>query len=132
MKPERKPAELTSLKPFRVTASDFRCCLDTGTNDIMLFKPCLRGGLQQLPVQGKGFNLNAGGRDSLAVVEVSGVNLGRFSWKKRKAYVWDALPDQIRDFDGMIGPAALSAQGVAFDFDRRVVSLEIPRWSRAG
>jgi hypothetical protein len=40
--------------------------LDTGTNDIMLFKPCLRGGLQQLPVQGKDFNLNAGGRDSLA------------------------------------------------------------------
>jgi hypothetical protein len=60
------------------------------------------------------------------------VNLGRFSWKKRKAFVWDALPDQIRDFDGMIGPAALSAQGVAFDFDRRVVSLEIPKWSRAG
>jgi hypothetical protein len=40
--------------------------LDTGTNDIMLFKPCLRGGLQQLPVQGKDFNRNAGGRDSLA------------------------------------------------------------------
>jgi hypothetical protein len=90
--------------------------LETATNDIMLFTPCLRGGLPQLPVQGKDFNLNAGGRDSLAVAEVSGVNLGRFSWKKRKAYVWDALPDQIRDFDGMIGPAVLGAQVVAFDF----------------
>jgi predicted aspartyl protease len=100
--------------------------LDTGTRDMMLFKRHLRGGLQQLPLQGKDFNLNAGGRDSLAVVEVPGVNLGPFSWKKRKAYVWDTPPDQLRDFDGMIGPAALDAQVVAFDFDRRVISLQIP------
>ncbi len=99
--------------------------LDTGTRDMMLFKRRLRGGLQQLPVQGKDFNLNAGGRDSIAVVEVPGVNLGPFAWKKQKAYVWDTLPDQLRDFDGMIGPAALDAQVVAFDFDRRVISLEI-------
>ena len=100
--------------------------LDNGTKDMMLFKRRLGGGLRQLPLQGKDFNLNAGGRDSLAVVEVAGVNLGPFSWQKRKAYVWDTLPDQLRDFDGMIGPAALDAQVVAFDFDRRVSSLEIP------
>jgi hypothetical protein len=54
------------------------------------------------------------------------VELGPFSWKKRKAFVWDTLPEQLRDFDGMIGPAALDAQVIAFDFDRRVISLEIP------
>jgi predicted aspartyl protease len=100
--------------------------LDTGTRDMMLFKRRLRGDLQQLPVKDKDFNLNAGGRDSLEVVEVPGVNLGPFSWKKRKGYLWDTLPDQLRDFDGMIGPGALDAQVVAFDFDRRVISLQIP------
>jgi predicted aspartyl protease len=100
--------------------------LDTGTKDIMLFKRRLRGNLRHLRVQDKDSTLNAGGRDNLAVVEVSSVNLGPFSWKKRKAYVWDTLPDQLRDFDGMVGPAALNAQVVAFDFDRHVISLEFP------
>jgi predicted aspartyl protease len=114
------------LITLQSSGEQLQMLLDTGTRDMMLFKRRLRGGLQQLPVQGKDFNLNAGGRDSLAVVEVPRVNLGPFSWKKRKAYIWDTLPDQLRDFDGMIGPAALNAQVVAFDFDRRVISLEIP------
>ena len=54
------------------------------------------------------------------------MNLGPFSWQKRKAYVWDTLPDQLRDFDGMIGPAALDAHVVAFDFDHHMILLQIP------
>jgi predicted aspartyl protease len=114
------------LVPLQSNGERLQMLLDTGTRDMMLFKRRLRGGLQRLAEQGKDFNLNAGGRDSLAAVEVVSVELGSFSWKKRKAYVWDTLPDQLRDFDGMIGPAALDAQVVAFDFDRRVISLEIP------
>jgi predicted aspartyl protease len=114
------------LISLQMNGERLRMLLDTGTRDMMLFKRRLPGGLRQLPVQGKDFNLNAGGRDSLAVVEVPAVNLGPFSWQKRKAYVWDTLPDQLRDFDGMIGPAALDAHVVAFDFDHHMISLQIP------
>jgi hypothetical protein len=100
--------------------------LDTGTRDMMLFKRRLPRGLRQLTVRGKDFNLNAGGRGSLEVVEVPGVNLGPFFWKKRKGYLWDTPPAELRDFDGMIGPAALDAQVVTFDFDHHVISLQIP------
>jgi predicted aspartyl protease len=114
------------LIPLQSNGERLQMLLDTGVRDMVLFKPRLRGHLQQLRVQGSDFNLNAGGQDSLAVVEMPSVELGSFSWKKRKAYIWGTPPDQLRDFDGMVGPAALGALAIAFDFDRRVISFEIP------
>lgn len=98
--------------------------LDTGTRDLMLFARRLRGSLQQLRPRAQDFNLNAAGEDRLTEVEMPSVSLGPLSRRKQKAYVWATPEDQLRGFDGLLGPTAFGAVVVGFDFDRHVISLE--------
>ena len=99
--------------------------LDTGTKDLMLFQRRLRGSLKQLHIHARDFNLNAGGKDTLAEVELQSVNVGPISRHKQKAYIWTTPGDNLRNFDGLLGPTALGATDVAFDFERHRVSFEI-------
>ena len=91
----------------------------------MLFQRRLGGSLKQLHIHARDFNLNAGGKDTLAEVELQSVNVGPISRHKQKAYIWATPGDNLRNFDGLLGPAALGATGVAFDFERHRVSFEI-------
>jgi predicted aspartyl protease len=98
--------------------------LDTGTRDLMLFERRLRGTLQDLRARRQDFNLNAGGQDRLAEVEMQSIRVGPLFRRTQKAYVWCTSEDSLRSFDGLLGPAALGATVVGFDFDRHVVSLD--------
>ena len=113
------------LIPLESNGEKLRMLLDTGTKDLMLFEPRLRGGLQRLQVRGTDSNSNSSGQDSVAVVELQSVYVGPLSWKKRKAFVWAIPQNEVRDFDGMMGPAAFGIQAVAIDFDRRMISFEV-------
>ncbi len=53
------------LITLQSNAERLQMLLDTGTNDIMLFKPRLRGGLQQLPAQDKDSRASPGIRTTL-------------------------------------------------------------------
>ena len=90
----------------------------------MLFQRRLGDSLKQLPILAQDFNLNAGGKDSLAEVEMQRVNVGPICRHKQKAYVWTTPERNLRNFDGLLGPTALGATAVAFDFDRHLVSFE--------
>ena len=98
--------------------------MDTGTSDLMLFQQKLPAPLRHLHTLRQKINLNAGGRDRLSEVEMQSVNVGSFSRHKQKAYVWPTSEDELRDFDGLLGPAALGATVVGFDFDRDIISFE--------
>jgi predicted aspartyl protease len=113
------------LIPLESGGEKLQMLLDTGTKDLMLFQRRLGGSLKQLRIHSRDFNLNAGGKDTLAEVEMQSVNVGPISRHKQKAYIWTTPERNLRNFDGLIGPAALGATAVAFDFDRHRVSFEI-------
>jgi predicted aspartyl protease len=113
------------LIPLESGGEKLQMLLDTGTKDLMLFQRRLGGSLKQLHIHARDFNLNAGGKDTLAEVELQSVNVGPISRHKQKAYIWTTPGDNLRNFDGLLGPAALGATGVAFDFERHRVSFEI-------
>jgi len=56
-------------------------------------------------------------------VEMDSINVGPIFLRKQKAYVLTPSEEDLRDFDGVLGPAALGASAVAFDFDRHTVSF---------
>jgi len=112
--------------PIESRGEKLEMLLDTGTRDLILFERRLKGGLRRLHVRGQEPNLNAGGRDRLAEVEMESVSVGPLSRRKQRAYVWSTPEDGLRSFDGLLGPAAFGASVVGFDFDRHVISLETP------
>lgn len=112
------------LIPLESGGERIEVLLDTGTKDLMLFEPRLRGGLRHLPSRAQDSNLNAGGQDHLTEVELQSVNVGRLYRTKQKAYVWATPEGQLRSFDGLLGPAAFGVAVVGFDFDRHVISFE--------
>jgi predicted aspartyl protease len=112
------------LIPLDSTGEKLQVLLDTGTRDLMLFQRRLGDSLKQLPILAQDFNLNAGGKDSLAEVEMQLVNVGPISRNKQKAYVWTTPERNLRNFDGLLGPTTLGVTAVAFDFDRHLVSFE--------
>lgn len=112
------------LIPLESSGERLEVLLDTGTKDLMLFERRLRGGLRQLRSRAQDFNLNAGGKDRLSVVEMPSVNMGPVSRRKQKAYLWATPEEHLRSFDGLLGPVAFGAAIVGFDFDRHLISFE--------
>jgi len=112
------------LIPLKSGSQQLQLLLDTGTKDLTLFERRLGGMRQRLRVLGKDFNITAGGRDPLAVVQMDSVNVGPVFREKQKAFVLATSEEDIRDFDGILGPAALGASALAFDFDRHMVFFE--------
>jgi predicted aspartyl protease len=112
------------LIPLESGGEKLDVLLDTGTRDLMLFEGRLRGSLRQLRTRAREFTLNAGGQDRITEVEMQSVNVGQLCRRKQKAYVWATPEDQLRSFDGLLGPAAFGAAVVGFDFDRHLISVE--------
>jgi hypothetical protein len=112
------------LIPLESGGEKLQMLLDTGTKDLMLFQRKLKGALHQLRACRRDFNLNAGGQDRLVEIELRSVDVGPLRRLKQKAYVWSTSEDQLRSFDGLLGPAALGTTIVGFDFDRHTVSFD--------
>lgn len=112
------------LIPLKSADQQLQILLDTGTKDLTLFDRRIGGMRQRLRVLGKDFNVTAGGRDPLVAVEMDSANVGPIFRRKQKAFVLTTSEERMRDFDGVLGPAALGASAVAFDFDRHILSFE--------
>ena len=110
--------------PLQTAGHQLQVLLDTGTRDLTLFDRRVGGMLHGLRVLGKDLNVTAGGRNALVAVEMESINLGQIFLRKQKAYVLTASEEDLRDFDGVLGPAALGASAVAFDFERHTVSFD--------
>ena len=112
------------LIPLKSGSQQLQVLLDTGTKDLTLFDRHLGGMLERLRVLGKDFNVTAAGRDPLFAVEMDSVNVGPIFRRKLKAFVLTTPEEHMQAFDGVLGPAAIGASAVAFDFDRHIVSFE--------
>lgn len=112
------------LIPLKSDGQGVLMLLDTGIKDLMLFQPRLAGSLAHLQIKAKGSYLNAGGWDTVGEVEMHSVTVGPTLRHKQKAYLW-ATSERNLGFDGLLGPIALGATAVAFDFDRQVVSFDV-------
>jgi len=112
------------LLPLRSGGQNLQVLLDTGTKDLTLFDRRLSGVLQRLRVLGKDSNVTAAGRDPIVAVEMDAIYVGPVFREKQKAFVLTNSEEDSRRFDGILGPAALGATAVAFDFDRHFISFE--------
>ena len=111
------------LVPMESGGEKFQMLLDTGTKDITLFRPRLKGSLQQIPLASEDVTVNAGGSSRINKVVIPLLQFGAISRRKQDAYVWTTPEAELRDFDGMLGPTALGAIAVEFDFDRNIIAL---------
>jgi predicted aspartyl protease len=111
------------LVPMESGGEKFQMLLDTGTKDITLFRPRLKGSLRQIRLSSEDVTVNAGGSSQINKVVIPLVRLGSISRKQQDAYVWTTPEAELRDFDGMLGPTALGAIAVEFDFDRNIMIL---------
>jgi predicted aspartyl protease len=110
--------------PLQTAGHQFQVLLDTGTRDLTLFDRRVGSILHGLRILGKDLNVTAGGQNSLVAVEMDSIKVGPIFLRNQKAYVLSASEEDSRDFDGVLGPAALDVSDVAFDFDRHTVSFE--------
>jgi predicted aspartyl protease len=111
------------LIPMESGNEKFQMLLDTGTKDITLFQVRLKGSLRQARVSSEDLNVNAGGSSQTNRVVLPSLRMGSITRKKQDAYLWITPEAELRDFDGMVGPAALGAIAVEFDFDRNSMAL---------
>ena len=109
--------------PMESGGEKFQMLLDTGTKDITLFRPRLKGSLQQIRIRSEDVTVNAGGSSQINKVVIPSLQLGSISRRKQDAYVWTTPEAELRDFDGMLGPTALGAIAVEFDFNRNIITL---------
>lgn len=112
------------IVPLQTSGHQLQVLVDTGTKDLTLFDRRVGDMLHLMHVLGKNLNVSAGGRDALVSVEMDSISVGPVFLRKQKAYVLTVSEEDLRDFDGVLGPAALGASAVAFDFDRHTVSFE--------
>jgi predicted aspartyl protease len=112
------------LIPLRGGSQQLRVLLDTGSKDLTFFDQRINKTQQGLRRLGWDVHFSAGGQEALAVVEVDTVSVGPILRRKQKAYVLAAPEENLRDFDGVLGPAALGVTALVFDFGRHAVSFE--------
>jgi len=112
------------LVPLRGSTQQLRVLLDSGSNDLTLFDRRVNRRPQGFRVLGRDINFSVGGQDPLVVVEVDTVSVCSIVRRNQKANVLVTSGENLRDFDGVLGPTALGITAVAFDFGRHVVSFE--------
>jgi len=111
------------LVPMESGGEKFQMLLDTGSKDITLFRPRLKGSLQQIRLRSEDVTINAGGSGKSSEILIPLLRLGSLARSQQTAYVLTTSETDLRDFDGMLGPVALGAIAVEFDFDRNIFIL---------
>jgi len=109
--------------PMEAGGEKFQMLLDTGTKDITLFRPRLKGSLQQIRLHSEDVTINAGGSGQSSEIGIPLLRLGSLARSQQAAHVLATSETDLRDFDGMLGPVAIGAIAVGFDFDRRIITL---------
>ena len=111
------------LIPMESGGEKFQMLFDTGTRDITLFRPRLKGSLKQIRLRSEDVTINAGGSGTSSEIVIPSLRLGSLARSQQAAYVLTTSETDLRDFDGILGPVALGAIAVEFNFDRNVITL---------
>jgi len=104
--------------PIEIEGRKFHLLVDTGTNALCLFTSRLERRLAGLRTVRMEPSLNLGGEQPLKQVQLSAVQLGEMDFGGRTAALRDTAPQDLPDFDGLLGPASLGLKRIAFDFER--------------
>jgi predicted aspartyl protease len=102
-----------------------RLVVDTGSPDVMLFESRMSdsAGLQTLGTQE---TVNASGTLRLRKVWIPDVYLGQERIGGQAAFIVNDHKDAGDDFDGVLGMKAPQQSKIAFDFERRRFSWDLP------
>ena len=93
--------------------------VDTGSRDLVLFKPRMSATLLPIPWKGEKVIQHASGLAHLRRFELRQVTLGDRRWDTLPGFVLDVSTDAYPPgIDGVLGVLALGAARVRFDFER--------------
>ena len=93
--------------------------VDTGSRDLVLFKPRMPARLLPVPWKGEKVIQHGSGLAHLLRFELRQVTLGDQHWDRLPGFVLDAPTDAYPPgIDGVLGVLALGATRVRFDFER--------------
>jgi hypothetical protein len=101
-----------------------RMLFDTGTDAVQLFAVKDAGWLAELPSRGVVSGVSVGGKESLKQVALEKVSLPGGDFGGRVAMVSRPMAGARRDFDGLLGPAALGMRRIGIDLERQVFLWE--------
>ncbi len=109
----------------RIQGRHLRLVIDTGTSDLMLFQSRIPDstGWQTLGTQK---TTDVGGTFRRRKVRIPEVYLGKETIGSQTAFVVDDHKDDSDDFDGVLGTRGAQFSKIAFDFEHRRFSWELP------
>lgn len=96
-----------------------RLLVDTGSNELILFRKRLRGRLPKLRVIGEGIISNLGGKARVQQVSLASVHVGDTEISNLNALLMDAPAVTAITVDGLLGVGSLRARRISFDFERK-------------
>lgn len=105
---------------MQVGGVPMRVLIDTGSSGLMLFHTRIRDRLQMFEIVGERKSSNVGGDFHRQQVVLPTINLGAANFTHQTGFVVDDQVDGGREFDGLLGPAALGMTQVAFDFQHSI------------
>jgi len=125
------PQSLTASMPFetgppfitvriQIEGEPIRVLLDTGSSGLALFRHRSSSRLGRLQIVAEKKSLNMGGEVRREQVLLSAIQLGSAQLRRVNAFVVDDQEDTGRDFDGLLGPAALGMTRISFDLKRGI------------
>jgi predicted aspartyl protease len=125
------PTELAASVPFetpppfiavemQIGGAPMRVLIDTGSSGLMLFHTRIRSRIRGVEIVGERRSSNMGGDFRRQQVVLPTINLGAGNFTHQTGFVVDDQVDGGREFDGLLGPAALGMTQVAFDFQHGV------------
>ena len=108
---------------MRINGCALRLLLDTGTDDIRLFKTRVHACVSDLGSRGTALTLNAGGEDRLEEVEIPDIRVADIRLRRQTVFLWNTPTTTAGNFDGLLGPTALGLRRMEFDSERNVLSF---------
>ena len=109
---------------FQAQSDRLRLLVDTGSKDLILFAPRIRGRLAGLRAVGYKTSANMGGAVSLQQVELAESRLGETDLGTLHASVLEIAAGSVPGFDGLLGVASLGVKSLSFDFQRHLIGWE--------
>jgi predicted aspartyl protease len=118
--------------PFVVVHSEMnsqsvRLLLDTGSDGLTLFAAHMHERMPFFEKTIAGKDVNASGEYAVQHVRISDLRLGGITQGKPQAAMISSAASALRDFDGLLGPASIGITRIAFDFNHRILYLEVNR-----
>jgi len=105
---------------MQVGGVPMRMLIDTASSGLMLFHTRIRDRLHMSEIVGERKSSNMGGDFRRQQVVLPTIDLGAANFTHQTGFVVDDQVDGGREFDGLLGPAALGMTRVAFDFEHGI------------